>query len=289
MAMSIPNKIKIGILGAGGKMGMRISANLNKLPNEIFYIENAETGIKRLAQSGLKVSAQAEVMDQVDVLILAVPDILINKISTEVVPNLKPDSTVILLDPAAAYMSQVCIRKDLHYTVIHPCHPALFKDQPALEGYNDHFGGISGLQDIVSTHWKGSREKYKLACDIVREMFAPVDKVFEITLEQMAFLEPSVVEVCGLSLLSVFKELVEEMDKRGIPKDAGMSFLLGHIKILLAILLLGSNPASDAAMIAMGYGKDKLIKADWKKVLTDESLHEVLTKMLKLDSKDPGP
>ena len=282
--MSIPKEIKIGILGAGGKMGMRISANLKKLPNEIYYIENAEIGIKQLEDCGLKASAPQEVLGHVDVLILAVPDVLINKISTEVVPEMKFDSTIILLDPAAAYMNQVCMRKDLHYTVIHPCHPALFKEQPTLEGYNDHFGGISGLQDIVSTHWKGSREKYELACDIVREMFAPVDKVFEITLEQMAFLEPSVVEVCGLSLVSVFKELVEEMDKRGIPKDAGMSFLLGHIKILFAILLLGSNPASDAAMIAMDYGKNKLIKKDWKKVLTDESLHEVLTKMLKLDN-----
>ena len=59
-----------------------------------------------------------------------------------------------------------------------------------------------------------------------------------------------------------------------------------HIRVAVfvgAILLLGSNPASDAAMIAMDYGKDKIIKADWKKVLTDESLHEVLAKMLKLD------
>ena len=281
--MSIPNEIKIGILGAGGKMGMRIGANLRKLPNQIFYIENAEVGKQRLKESGMEVSAPEAVMGQVDVLILAVPDILINKISTAVVPDMKSDATVLLLDPAAAYMNQVCIREDLHYTVIHPCHPALFKDQPTLEGYNDHFGGISGLQDIVSTHWKGAREKYEIACDIVREMFAPVDKVFEITIEQMAFLEPSVVEVCGLSLVSVFKELVAEMDKRGIPKDAAMSFLLGHIKIELAILLLGSNPASDAAMIAMDYGRDKIIKADWKKVLTDESLHEVLVKMLKLD------
>ena len=281
--MSIPSKIRIGILGAGGKMGMRIGANLKKLPNEIFYIENAETGIKRLEKNGLKVSLPQEALGKIDVLILAVPDILIKKISTEAVPDMKSDSTVILLDPAAAYMNQVCIREDLHYTVIHPCHPALFKDQPTFEGYKDHFGGVSGLQDIVSTHWKGAREKYELACDIVREMFAPVDKVFEITIEQMAFLEPAVVEVCGFSLISVFKELVEEMDKRGIPKDAAMSFLLGHIKIALAILLLGSNPASDAAMIAMNYGKDKLIKEDWKKVLTDESLHEVLKKMLKLD------
>lgn len=283
--MSIPNEIKIGILGAGGKMGMRIGANLNKLPNQIFYLENAAAGIRRLEDSGMKVSDPAAVMGRIDVLILAVPDILIKKISTEVVPDMPSDSTVILLDPAAAYMNQVCIRDDLHYTVIHPCHPALFKDQPTREGYNDHFGGLHGLQDIVSTHWKGAREKYELACDIVRKMFDPVDQVFEITIEQMAFLEPSVVEVCGLSLVSVFKELVAEMDKRGIPKAAAMSFLLGHIKIELAILLLGSNPASDAAMIAMEYGRDKLIKEDWKQVLTDESLHEVLTKMLKLDEK----
>ncbi|MBW2430303.1 MAG: oxidoreductase [Deltaproteobacteria bacterium] len=283
--MSIPSEIRLGILGAGGKMGMRISANLKKLSNEIFYIENAKAGIKRLEKNGFKVSAPQEALGKVDVLILAVPDILIKKISTEVVPHMQTDSTVILLDPAAAYMNQVCIRQDLHYTVIHPCHPALFKDQPTLDGYNDHFGGIAGLQDIVSTHWKGARQKYELACNIVREMFAPVDKVFEITIEQMAFLEPAVVEVCGLSLVSVFKELVEEMDKRGIPKDAALSFLLGHIKIELAILLLGTNPASDAAMIAMDYGKDKLIKEDWKKVLTDESLHEVLTKMLKLENK----
>ena len=282
--MSIPKEIIIGILGAGGKMGMRIGANLKKLPNEIIYIENAEAGIRRLEQSGVAATDPKEAMGNIDVLVLAIPDSLVNKISTNIASDLKFDSTVILLDPAAAYMNQVFIREDLHYTVVHPCHPALFKDQPTLEGYNDHFGGISGLQDIVSTHWKGAREKYEMACEIVKEMFAPVDKVFEITIDQMAFLEPAVVEVCGQSIVSVFKELVAEMDKRSIPREAAMSFLLGHIKIQLAIFLLDSNPASDAAMIAMDYGKDKLIKKDWKKVLTDESLHEVLTKMLKLDS-----
>jgi len=40
---------------------------------------------------------------------------------------------------------------------------------------------------------------------------------------------------------------------------------------------------SDAAMIAMDYGKNKIIKEDWKKVLSDDALHEVLTQMLKLD------
>jgi hypothetical protein len=113
-----------------------------------------------------------------------------------------------------------------------------------------------------------------------------VDQVFEITLYQMAFLEPSIVEVCGLTLTSMFKELVEETDNRGIPRDVAMSFLLGHIRIGLAIFLLESNPASDAAMAAIDYGKARIIKEDWKKVLTDDSLHEVLTKMLKIGNKD---
>ena len=130
--MSIPKEIKIGILGAGGKMGMRIGANLKKLPNEIFYIENAEAGIKRLNEIGIEVSAPTAVMGQLDFLILAVPDLYINKITTEVVPDMKSDAIVLLLDPAAAYMNQVCIREDLHYTVIHPCHPALSKISPRL-------------------------------------------------------------------------------------------------------------------------------------------------------------
>ena len=279
--MKISEDLNIGILGAGGKMGMRIGKNLETIANRIFYIENGKAGMQRLRESGIEVSPE-DVIERVDCLILAVPDIHVYKITSDVVPKMKSGAIVLLLDPAVAYMNQVCIRDDLHYTVVHPCHPALFKDQPTFEGYKDHFGGISGVQDVVASHWKGDREQYEIACDVVRIMFAPVDQVFEITLDQMAFLEPTVVEVCGLSLVSIFKELVTEMDKRGIPKDAAMSFLLGHIKIELAILLLGSNPASDAAMIAMDYGRDKLINKDWKKVLTDESLHEVLTKMLKL-------
>jgi hypothetical protein len=39
-------------------------------------------------------------------------------------------------------------------------------------------------------------------------------------------------------------------------------------------------------MAAIDYGKARIIKEDWKKVLTDDSLHEVLTKMLKIGNKD---
>ena len=66
--MGIPGNIRIGILGAGGKMGLRISANLKKLPNEIFYIESAETGIQRLEEMGLPVSDPLEALGKIDIL-----------------------------------------------------------------------------------------------------------------------------------------------------------------------------------------------------------------------------
>lgn len=283
--MRIPQELNIGILGAGGKMGMRIGVNLQHLGNTMFHIENGKDGMQRLRESGVAVSLLEDVIGDVDCLIFAVPDIHVNKISIDVVPKMKSGAIVMLLDPAAAYMNQVCMRENLHYTVAHPCHPALFKEQPSFEAYNDHFGGILGRQDVVASHWKGDRDKFEVAREVAREMFAPVDQVFEVTLAQMAFLEPTVVEVCGMSLISIFKELQTEMDKRGIPKDAAMSFLLGHINVALAIFLLGTNPLSDGAMVAMEYGRKKIINNDWKQVLTDDSLHEVLAKMLKLEGE----
>lgn len=281
--MKIPQDLNIGILGAGGKMGMRIGVNLKHLPNKTFYIENGKDGMQRLADSGIKVSLLDDVIEDVDCLILSVPDVYVKNISSEIVPKMKSGAIVILLDPAAAYMDVVCIRDDLHYTVAHPCHPALYKEQPSLEAYQDQFGGVAGHQDVVASHWKGDRDKFEVACHLAKEMYAPVDQVFEVTLEQMAFLEPTVVEVCGMSLMSMFQELVTEMDKRGIPKDAGMSFVLGHINVALAIFVLQTNPLSDGALVAMNYGKERIINKDWRKVLTDESLHEVLAKMLKLE------
>ena len=57
---------------------------------------------------------------------------------------------------------------------------------------------------------------------------------------------------------------------------------MGHIQIPLAITLKSSNPFSDAAMIAVDYGKRHILRDDWKKVFEPESIEEVLQEMLKL-------
>jgi hypothetical protein len=44
-----------------------------------------------------------------------------------------------------------------------------------------------------------------------------------------------------------------------------------------------ANPFSDACLIAMDYGRDKIIKEDWKSIFDDDQLDYVLKQMLHLD------
>ena len=58
--------------------------------------------------------------------------------------------------------------------------------------------------------------------------------------------------------------------------------LLGSARAL-ANGLRGDNPFSDACLIAMEYGKESIIKDDWKKIFQDDELDKNLARMLHLD------
>ena len=116
-------------------------------------------------------------------------------------------------------------------------------------------------------------------------MFAPVDKAFRITVEQMAILEPAAAEVVVALCATIMKEAIEESVKRGVPRDAAESFLLGHIQIPLAIVLKSTNPFSDAALIAVDYGKKHVLKENWKDVFEPEKIDEVLALMLHVNEQ----
>ena len=62
--------------------------------------------------------------------------------------------------------------------------------------------------------------------------------------------------------------------------------LLGHTQVALANTLRGSNPFSDACLIAMDYGRETIVKDDWKKIFDDSELDKVLARMLHLDAID---
>ena len=70
----------IALFGAGGKMGCRLSANLENTDFKVRHVEVSEAGRKRLADElGIACVDEDAALDGADVVILAVPDVAIGK------------------------------------------------------------------------------------------------------------------------------------------------------------------------------------------------------------------
>lgn len=259
--------LKVTLMGAGGKMGCRITDNLMKLPEKyaMRYVEPSEQGIANLAKRGLKPTPQAEALKDADAVILALPDRLIGKITHEIVPLLKPGAMVIGLDPAAAYAGVMPVRADLTYFVSHPCHPPLFNDEVTDEARTDWFGGVKAKHHIVNALYAGPEADYAKGDAIARDMYAPVMNSYHITVEQMAILEPALVETFAATCISAIKEAYDEAVKMGVPAEAAWEFLSGHARIEFAIIFgMSGFPFSDGAKLAIARAYEKIFQPDWK-------------------------
>ena len=77
---------KIALLGAGGKMGVRLATNLSRSRFTVAHVEISEEGRQRL-----KKEVDVDAVDQdvalagADVVIMAVPDRLIGKIAHSII------------------------------------------------------------------------------------------------------------------------------------------------------------------------------------------------------------
>lgn len=259
--------LKVALMGAGGKMGCRITDNMVKLPNDyqMFYVEVSEGGVANLAKRGLTTTPQAEALANADAVILALPDRLIGKITHDIVPTLKPGTMVVGLDPAAAYAEVMPIRDDLTYFVSHPCHPPMFNDEVTEEGRTDWFGGVHAKHHIVCALHHGPEQDYAKGEKLAMDMYAPVIKSHRITVEQMAILEPALVETFAATCISAIKEAYDEAVKMGVPPEAAWEFLSGHARIEFAIIFGFSGfPFSDGAKLAIQRAYEKIFKPDWK-------------------------
>ena len=75
--------IKVALIGAGGKMGCRLTDNLRHSDYDMSYVEISPAGIERLNQRDVKISLADKVIPDADVVILAVPDIYIGTIANQ--------------------------------------------------------------------------------------------------------------------------------------------------------------------------------------------------------------
>ena len=259
--------IKIALMGAGGKVGCRITDNIKDLADyDVAYVEISEAGIANLAQRGVSPTPQDEALVDAEVVILALPDKIIGKVTEAIVPTLKPGTMLIGLDPAAAYAEVMPIRDDLSYFVSHPCHPPLFETENRMPpSENDWFGGDFAPQNIVCALYDGPERDYAKGEKIAIDLFSPVTKSHRITVEQMAILEPALVETSCATLLYAIYELMEEAIAMGVPEEAVKAFLFGHIRIELGVIFgFAGFPFSDGAKLAIEQARDKIFQPNWK-------------------------
>ncbi len=265
---------KVTLVGAGGKMGLRLTSNLIRSDYKISYLEVNPVGILKLKEKGVTVCREEECIPHADIVILAVPDVKLELVSGEVIPQMKRGSMVITLDPAAALAGKLYQRDDISYFVTHPTHPSIFNWEPDREAMNDHFGGIAARQAIVCALMKGNEKDYKRGEELARTFYAPVSKAHRITVEQMGLLEPALVETLASTCVYIIRKGLDEVISRGVPAEAARDFLLGHLRIQMAVLFdeLPGTVFSDAANKALARGLKEFIKDDWKKVFEPENL-----------------
>jgi len=271
----------IALFGAGGKMGMRLGANLQKAKANVRYVEVSEAGKERL-KSGLGVDAvdPKTALAGADTVILAVPDTLIGKVAGGIINDLKPGTMIIILDAAAPHAGHLPKRDDITYFVTHPCHPPIFNDETDPRAKRDFFGGIAAKQHIVCALMQGPDSDYAKGEAIARIIWAPVMRSHRVTVEQMAILEPGLSETLCASLLDVMREALDEVERRGVPREAARDFLLGHMNVLGSVIFGETQGVfSDACNKAITFGKPVLMKDDWKRIFEPEEIMDSIRRI----------
>ncbi|MDT4853132.1 hypothetical protein FQZ97_873870 [compost metagenome] len=273
--------VKIALFGAGGKMGVRLSQNLKGSAYEVRHVEPGEAGRKRLLDEvGVECASVEQALEGVDVVILAVPDTLIGRLSAEIAPRLKAGTMVMTLDAAAPFAGHLPQRSDLVYFVAHPCHPSIFHPKTHVEGAPDYFGGVAAPQSIVSALMQGDESSFALGEEIAKTIYQPIQRAYRVTVEQMALLEPGLSETVCATLLDVMREAMDEVVARGVPAEAARDFLLGHMTILSAVIFKQiPGQFSDACNKAIVNGKPRLMRDDWKKIFDREEIAESIERI----------
>lgn len=268
--------IPIALFGAGGKMGCRVVEHLKPNPAyRLFAVEVSAAGVQQLARRGVSVTPSANALSEAEVVILALPDRVLGRVAREVVPQARPGTLVITLDPAAAHAGELPARSDISYFVTHPCHPSVFEHEDDPEARADFFGGTKARHPIVCALMQGPEADYALGEQLARDFFAPVTRAHRITVEQMALLEPAMAETVGIALIQALREALEEVVRRGVPRAAAEDFLYGHIKVPLGIAFERVKfPFSDGAKLIAEYGRQRVLQPDWKRVFEPESVRE---------------
>jgi hypothetical protein len=124
---------------------------------------------------------------------------------------------------------------------------------------------------------QGPEAHYALCEKVARTIYAPVARAHRVTVEQLAILEPALSETVGATLCLAMRDAVEEAVRRGVPREAAMDFMMGHIQIELSIAfgVFKEGKFSDGALQAIEEAKPVIFKPDWlERIFAPEAVME---------------
>lgn len=257
---------RIALLGAGEKMVVRLANNLKNTAYIIDHVEISDEGRRRLrAEVGVEPVDQPTAIAAADIILMAVPDRLIGKIAHGFIDQVKPGAALIVLDAAAPYAGEMPRRDDVTYFCTHPCHPNIFEVTPDVDAQRDFFGGIKGPQGIVCALIQGPEQHYQLCEDVAKIIYGPVARSHRCTLENIAVLEPALSETVAATMTVALRDATDRAVSMGVPRDAAHDFILGHLKIELAIAfgIFPEGKFSDGALLAIENAKSVIFQPDW--------------------------
>jgi hypothetical protein len=268
---------QVAILGAGGNMGRRITkALLGSDDYQLRYIEPGDRGRALLDELGVVTTDLAPGLSGADVVIFAVPDMIVRAVSADVVPMLDAGSSMLFLDPAAIAADRIPRRDDINCYVTHPTHPPLYsllgESDPAAR--RDFWGGGLAEQAVVfAVAWGEDGETASDVELLTKRMFAPVTRAHRITVEQMAMLEPALSETLTNGCVALIREGMERVIDAGVPAAATKDFLMGHLQIGIAIIFQELDwKLSDGAAMALSKAKASLFKDDWHRIFERDAI-----------------
>ncbi|MBV8105397.1 MAG: semialdehyde dehydrogenase, partial [Hyphomicrobiales bacterium] len=111
--------------------------------------------------------------------------------------------------------------------------------------------------------------------EIAREIYKPVMRAHRCTVEQLAILEPALSETVGATLALALREATDEAVRRGVPQQAAIDFIIGHLNIELAIAfgVFPEGRFSDGALQAIAKAKPILFRDGWiERVFSPEAV-----------------
>lgn len=257
---------RVALFGAGGKMGRRLSKNLLSSAFDVAHVEVVPQARAALQdEMGISCVAPEAALDGAAAVILAVPDRMIGQVYAAYRKDFAPGTLVVVLDAAAPFAGDMDLRPDLPLFVTHPCHPPIFNDETDPAARSDYFGGVAARQAIVCAIENGTDDDYALGEEIARLIYAPVMRAHRCTVRDIAILEPAMSETVGATLALALRDATEMAIRQGVPREAAMDFMLGHLNIELAIAfgIFPGGRFSDGALKAIDEARPVIFREGW--------------------------